>query len=167
MKVFIALGSNIGERRDNIERAIACLREYGGIEIRKVSTVIESEPSGGPAQGNYLNAVIEVETNICPKNLLKVLKSIEKKLGRLPAVRFGPRIIDLDILLYGELIVNESNLSIPHPRMFTRCFVLKPLLEIAPDIVSDNAILREKKDIIAGVLKNTKLHKGLLSKSAK
>jgi 2-amino-4-hydroxy-6-hydroxymethyldihydropteridine diphosphokinase len=100
-------------------------------KIIKVSKIAESLPCGGPAgQRNYLNAVLSMCTNFSPLNLLKNLKKIEKVLGRIPGVRFGPRVIDLDILLYGDKSIHNRILTVPHPRMFKRDFVIKPLIEV-------------------------------------
>ena len=131
--VYIGIGSNLGHREKNIEGSLN-LMEESGIEILKRSAVIETDPVGGPPQGKFLNAVVEAQTKLEPLSLLKTLQSIEKKLGRARAVVNGPRTIDLDILLYESLSLKTPQLTIPHPRMFEREFVLKPLEEIAPHI---------------------------------
>ena len=131
---FIGIGSNLGVREDNIRRAIDYLSKYKGIKIDKVSRIIETEPQGGPPQGKYLNGVIKVNTDLSPRELLRALQSIENMMGRVRTVRFGPRIIDLDILLYGDKTVDEPELKIPHPEMFKRKFVIEPLLEIEPKL---------------------------------
>ncbi len=128
---YLGAGSNLGRRRKNIKLAVKSIAALSGTKIIKVSRFIQSAPCGGPAgQPDYLNAVLKITTNLSPLNLLKKLKIIEKKLGRTPAKRFGPRLIDLDILLYGERILRSKTLAIPHPRMFERDFVTKPLLEV-------------------------------------
>lgn len=132
--VFIAIGSNIGDREKNINQAIYLLKRESRIRVEKISAIIETEPQGGPPQGKYLNGVIKVKTTFSPRSLLKVLQNIEHNLGRVRTLRFGPRTIDLDILLYGDKVINEPALKIPHPRMFAREFVLKPLLEIEPEL---------------------------------
>lgn len=139
--VFIGIGSNLGNRRDNINKALELLKSHSGIVIEKFSSIIETEPIGGPAQGKYLNAVVKIQASLSPKELLKILQDIENQLGRVRAVKNAPRTIDLDILLFGELIFNERCLTIPHPRMFERYFVLKPLLEIAPDILTTHPLV--------------------------
>lgn len=128
---FIGVGSNLGSRRRNIQVAIGLLRK-SKIKILKKSSLIETKPVGGPKQGKFLNGVLKIETNLTPFKLLKTLKAIEKKLGRIKAIQNAPRPIDLDILLYDDKTIKTSQLVIPHPRMFRRSFVLKPLKEITP-----------------------------------
>jgi 2-amino-4-hydroxy-6-hydroxymethyldihydropteridine diphosphokinase len=128
------LGSNLGDRRRSIADAIGRLRATPGITTGRVSTIIETAPVGGPPQGEFLNGVVEIETTLSPRDLLKSLQGIEDLLGRLRRERWGPRTMDLDILLYGDEVVRESDLVIPHPLMHERVFVLKPLAEIAPDV---------------------------------
>ena len=106
--------------------------EENGIKILKQSSLIETEPAGGPPQGKFLNAVIEIETSLKPLELLNVLQNIEQQLGRVRSIPNAPRTIDLDILLYDQINMQTPGLTIPHPRMFEREFVLKPLKEIAP-----------------------------------
>ena len=128
---YLGVGSNLGQRRKNIKLAVKSIKALQNTKIIKVSKLLESLPSGGPAgQPNYLNAVLKISTNLSPLNLLKKLKNIENKLGRVKTVRFGPRVIDLDILLYGDRIIRNQFLTIPHPRMFGRDFVIKPLIEV-------------------------------------
>lgn len=133
-RVYLGIGSNLENRRENIEKAVALLK-VSKIKLRKISKIIETEPVGGSKQGKFLNAVLEADTHLRPHRLLETLKNIERQLGRKKSVRFGPRTIDLDILLYGKAIINDKDLIIPHPRMFEREFVLKPLKQIAPNIV--------------------------------
>ena len=132
--VYIGLGSNLGNREENIEKAILLIEE-NGIKILKRSSIIETDPVGGPPQGKFLNAVIKVETLLGPLNLLKILQDIESKLGRVREIYQGPRTMDLDILIFGDLIMQTPQLTIPHPRMFEREFVLTPLREIAAEIL--------------------------------
>jgi len=128
---YLGVGSNLGNRGKNIKLAAKKIRALKGTKIIKASRLFESSPSGGPAgQPNYLNAALSINTNFSPLNLLKKLKNIEKELGRVPAERFGPRVIDLDILLYGDRFMRSKVLTIPHPRMFKRDFVIKPLIEV-------------------------------------
>jgi len=134
VQAFISIGSNLGNRKDNVTRAISYLKAEKGIKVEKVSTFIETEPQGGPAQGKYLNGVIKIDTTLSVHDLLNVLHSVEDRLGRKRLVRFGPRTIDLDILLYGDETVDSPDLKVPHPRMFERKFVLEPLLEIEPEL---------------------------------
>ena len=132
---FISLGSNVGDRNKNIESALNQIKE-AGIEILKCSTVIETDPVGGPSQNKFLNSVIKIQTDLKPIQLLNKLQKIEKFLGRIRTVKNGPRTIDLDILLFDDLSVNNVSLTIPHPRMFERDFVMRPLKEIEPNIIN-------------------------------
>lgn len=127
---YLAVGSNLGKRRENIKKALEYLAKTKGIKIEKASRIYETEPVGGPAQAKFLNAAIKIKTSLTPHLLLGTLKKIEKDLGRKKTVRWGPREIDLDILLYANKFIKIKNLVIPHPRMFKREFVLKPLREI-------------------------------------
>lgn len=130
---YIALGSNVGDRRDHLNAAISQLTARPGIEVLKVSSYHETDPVGGPAgQGKYLNAAAEIRTALSPAELLARLQEIEAGLGRVRDERFGPRTLDLDLLLYGLEIIHTADLTVPHPRMHERSFVLKPLAEIAP-----------------------------------
>ena len=129
--VYVGVGSNLGDRQKNIDEALRLLKE-NKVEVLKVSSVIETDPVGGPKQGKFLNAVIKAKTQISPMDLLKTLMNIENQLGRVRDVRNGPRTIDLDILLYGSQTINTEELKIPHPRMLERSFVLIPLNEIEP-----------------------------------
>ena len=135
-RVFIGAGSNIGDRQRFIEQALWFLRESEGIRFVKASSLYETEPEGGPPQGRFLNCVIELETERLPQDLLYLLKSIEKKVGRIDIpIKWAPREIDLDILLYDTLIVSTDELILPHPLLHERIFVLEPLCEIAKDVI--------------------------------
>lgn len=128
---YLGIGSNLGNRQRNITLAIKKINALEDTKIIKVSKLIETKPVGGPkSQPEFLNAALKIKTNIPPLNLLKRLKKIEKELGRRKTVRYGPRTIDLDILFYGDKIINRKNLKIPHPKIFEREFVIKPLLEV-------------------------------------
>jgi 3-oxoacyl-[acyl-carrier protein] reductase len=134
---YVALGSNLGDRQAQLERALALLQLQPGVHVGRVSSFCETEPVGGPVgQDRYLNAVTEVRTDLTAAELLQVLLGIEGQLGRVRGERWGPRLIDLDLLLYGidvfELHQPGIDLSVPHPRMHERRFVLEPLAEIAP-----------------------------------
>ena len=133
-RIFIAIGTNLGNKEENIQKAIKLISE-GGVKIVKTSSLYETEPYGNIDQPDFLNAVIEVETDLSPEELLKVLLSIEGSMGRVRREKWGPRIIDLDIIFYGDRIVKEENLTIPHPDMQNRDFVLKPLSEIAGEYI--------------------------------
>ncbi|MBM3255445.1 MAG: 2-amino-4-hydroxy-6-hydroxymethyldihydropteridine diphosphokinase [Candidatus Omnitrophica bacterium] len=128
---YLGIGSNLGNRLNNIRSAIRNIDQLKGTKVLKVSRIIETNPLGGPkAQGKFLNAALRIETRILPLQLLRELKKIESNLGRAKTVRNGPRTIDLDILFYADKIVNRKGLKIPHPRVFEREFVVKPLLEV-------------------------------------
>ncbi len=131
---YIALGSNLGDRQETIHRALQELREHPQIVVGRVSALHETAPVGGPAgQGPYLNAAAELQTELSPRELLHVLLDVEHQLGRVREERFGPRTLDLDLLLYDDVVQEESDLVLPHPRMHNRLFVLQPLAEIAPE----------------------------------
>ncbi|MDD5130239.1 MAG: 2-amino-4-hydroxy-6-hydroxymethyldihydropteridine diphosphokinase [Candidatus Omnitrophica bacterium] len=128
---YIGVGSNLGRRRKNIKLAIKLLAALKDTRILKTSKIFKTLPCGGPAgQPDFLNAALKISTNFSPLVLLKKLKKIEKELGRSAGVRFGPRVIDLDILLYGDRSINSKVLTVPHPRMFKRDFVIKPLSQV-------------------------------------
>lgn len=133
--VFIALGSNLGDRANNLAAARDALAR-GVLSISAASSIYETEPWGPKPQGPYLNQVLRGTTVLTPRALLARLMQIERTLGRdrSKEERFGPRTIDLDILLYGDDVVREPDLEIPHPRMMERAFVLVPLVEIAPEL---------------------------------
>jgi 2-amino-4-hydroxy-6-hydroxymethyldihydropteridine diphosphokinase len=136
--VYIGIGSNLGDRRENCLHAIELLQKKG-IIVTKRSSLYETEPWGLKDQPRFLNMAIEIETGLEPAALLRILKGVERELGRPKAheeksLKWAPRIIDLDILLFDNIILNEDNLKIPHPLMHKRDFVLRPLCEIAPDI---------------------------------
>jgi len=135
VRAYIALGSNLGDREQNINAAVERLRQTAGIRVEKVSSYYETEPVGGPPQGKYLNAVVEVECCVSASGLLKQLQRIEKDLGRTRPGKSFPRTIDLDILLFGDQVIDEAEIKVPHPRMHVRLFVLDPLSEIAPEAV--------------------------------
>ena len=133
-EAFVALGSNLGDRAANLARARSAL-EDGPLQLAAQSSVYETEPWGPVAQGPYLNQVVRGSTALAPRALLAALFEIETRLGRdrRQEIRFGPRVIDLDVLLYGDLAISEPDLEIPHPRLLERAFVLVPLAEIAPN----------------------------------
>jgi len=127
---FVGLGSNLGDRRRNLKKALQKINCLPGTKIIKTSKIIQSMPQGGSQQPEYLNAVVRLRTRISPLALLKKLKIIEVELGRKKSVRWGPRVIDLDILLYSDKVIRSRILTIPHPQLFRREFVIKPLLEV-------------------------------------
>ena len=132
---YLGLGSNLGDRRANIERALELLGEEPTIKVIRVSSFYETEPVGYTDQPDFINAVACVETELPPRELLRAIMSVETKMGRVRTIRWGPRVIDIDILMYDDQQVDEEGLQIPHPRMMERKFVLEPLAEIAPDLV--------------------------------
>lgn len=123
--------------------AVASLQEKGALVLKR-STIIETDPVGGPPQDKFLNAVVKVETKLSPRELLSTCQAIERQLGRVREVPNGPRTIDLDILLYDRLTIDTPQLKIPHPRMFERAFVLGPLREIEPDLLEESLNARHK-----------------------
>jgi 2-amino-4-hydroxy-6-hydroxymethyldihydropteridine diphosphokinase len=133
MKAVISLGANIGDPKANLDLAIGLLREAA--EVIAVSNYLQTKPVGGPEQPDYLNAVAIVESELPAKDLLAVLHGIETAMGRTREIHWGPRVIDLDLIQYGGLLVNDEKLTLPHPRAHERSFVLAPWFEIEPDAV--------------------------------
>lgn len=132
---YIGLGSNQGDRVQAIQKALDLLRDHDGVQVVQISSLYETEPLEYPDQEWFVNAVAQVETELPPDQLLKALWNIEEKLQRTRTIRWGPRTIDLDILLYEQELISSPRLQIPHLRMHVRAFVLVPLAEIAPDLV--------------------------------
>lgn len=133
-KVYISLGSNIGDRKFNINKAVKLVAEKVG-KVLKVANIIETTAYGYENQADFLNTAICVQTNIEPYELLLILKDIEKEVGRKPTFRWGPRVVDLDIILYGDLVYSNSDLIIPHKDYKNRKFVLEPLLELDSTLI--------------------------------
>jgi 2-amino-4-hydroxy-6-hydroxymethyldihydropteridine diphosphokinase len=131
MKAVIAIGSNLGDRELNIDSAVAEIAKK--IEVTHLSTNFETDPVGGPDQPKYLNAVLIAESLLAPHELLEYLLEIESRLGRTREVRWGPRTIDLDLIIYGNEIIDSADLVLPHPRAHERRFVLEPWAEIDPE----------------------------------
>ncbi|PKM81402.1 MAG: 2-amino-4-hydroxy-6-hydroxymethyldihydropteridine diphosphokinase [Firmicutes bacterium HGW-Firmicutes-14] len=132
-RAYIGLGSNQGHQAQNLKKALKLVHEAEGVEVTGVSSVYLTEPVGYEDQPWFYNCIAEVETTLSAEQLLEVLQGIENRLGRERTVRWGPRTIDLDILLYDRVQLNGERLIIPHPRMRERAFVMVPLAEIAPD----------------------------------
>ncbi|MBD7986331.1 2-amino-4-hydroxy-6-hydroxymethyldihydropteridine diphosphokinase [Sporosarcina sp. Sa2YVA2] len=132
---FISIGSNIGDRLHHLTDAVRALHEHKEVTVTVVSSIYETTPVGFIDQADFLNLVVKVETTLSAHDLLGSCQEIENDLGRIREVRWGPRTVDLDILLYNNDNVESENLIVPHPRMGERAFVLVPLLEIAPGIV--------------------------------
>jgi len=131
---FVGIGSNLGDREAHLRAAVDCLRAEDGIEVVAVSRLRETEPVGPVEQGPFLNGAVEVETELPARELLARLLDVEARLGRIRAERFGPRTIDLDLLVYGDEILDEPGLTLPHPRLHERRFALEPLAELAPGL---------------------------------
>ncbi len=132
---YLGLGSNLGDREGHLQRAVAILDTIEGIEVERISSWYETAPVGKTSQGWFLNGVARIKTSMSPRELLLTVLAVEQRLGRVRRERWGPRNIDIDILLYDNLTINEPDLQIPHPRMQERAFVLVPLAEIAPDLI--------------------------------
>ena len=143
--IFVGLGSNLGDREGNLREAVARLREIGAVRL---STLRDTDPVGVVDQPNFLNAVAELSSELPARELLDRLLEIERELGRDRGKeeRWGPRTIDLDLLLYGDEVIEEPGLTLPHPRLAERRFVLEPLHELAPDLVLPDG--RRIKDLL-------------------
>jgi 2-amino-4-hydroxy-6-hydroxymethyldihydropteridine diphosphokinase len=131
---FVGIGSNLGDREAHLSRAIELLSAEEGIEVAAVSRIRETEPVGPVEQGPFLNGAVRVETDLAPRELLDRLLGIEGQMGRVRRERFGPRTIDLDLLVYGDETVDEPGLTVPHPRLQERRFALEPLAELDPGL---------------------------------
>lgn len=132
---YIGIGSNMGDKAQNCIQAVKALRGARGIGSVRMSGLYRTEPVGYTAQDEFVNCAAEIETDLSPRELLDLCKEIEGRLGRRETFHWGPRVIDLDILLYGQEIIDEADLKVPHPEMHRRRFVLAPLAELAPDAV--------------------------------
>lgn len=130
MRAFLAIGSNLGDREAMLRLAVE-----GMPGVVAVSPVYETDPVGGPEQGAFLNAVVELDTDLTSRQLLELCRSLEQEAERVRVERWGPRTLDVDVLLVGDQIVHEHDLEVPHPRMWERRFVLAPLADLAPDLV--------------------------------
>ncbi|OIO36965.1 MAG: 2-amino-4-hydroxy-6-hydroxymethyldihydropteridine diphosphokinase [Candidatus Omnitrophica bacterium CG1_02_46_14] len=148
--VYLGIGSNLGDRTAHIEKALGFLKGHEEIKVLAVSALIETDPEGGLPQGKFLNGAIKIDTDLMPLDLLSQLKIIERRLGRVKSeVLNAPRPMDLDILFYDDVVImSGKTLRIPHPRVAERIFVLKPLLEIAPDLVHPR-LNRTIKELLA------------------
>ena len=134
-KAYLAIGSNLGDKEENLKNSIEKMQSNKAIKVVRVSTFIETEPVGYLNQDKFLNGALEIKTLLTPKQLIKYLLKIELELKRERIIKWGPRTIDLDVLLYDDIISCDEEIIIPHPRMQDRSFVLKPLCEIAPFVV--------------------------------
>ena len=131
-RAYLALGSNLGDRRAHLQHAVDALAARGDTEVVGMSKVYATAPVGGPEQGEYLNAVVTIDTSCSPHELLDIAHEIEQSADRVRTERWGPRTLDVDVLLYDDLTLDDADLTIPHPRMFERDFVLVPLRDVAP-----------------------------------
>lgn len=144
-QAYIALGSNLGDREELLKQAVEHLEQQSGVQIVKVSGIYETDPVGYTDQPAFLNMAVSVKTSLSPFELLHVLFDVEQHLGRVRDIRWGPRTIDLDLLLYGDVTMDEEELTLPHPRMMERAFVLVPLRDVIDsshplqDLVSTSA----------------------------
>ncbi len=145
-RAFLGLGSNMGDRTAELVRAVTALRLENSVV--GVSNVYETEPVGGPLQENFFNIVVELDTEDEPETLLARCQALEEAANRVRTVRFGPRTLDVDILWVDEVDQETEMLTIPHPRMWERRFVLEPLRELAPDLVSDERLAAARGDVV-------------------
>jgi 2-amino-4-hydroxy-6-hydroxymethyldihydropteridine diphosphokinase len=134
-RAFLAIGSNLGDRQSHLQSAVDHLARADGVRVVAVSPVYETDPVGGPVQDDFLNAVVEIDTALDPRALLAVCASAEAAADRVREVRWGPRTLDVDVLLLGDLTSEDPVVVIPHPRMHERAFVLAPLADLAPELV--------------------------------
>jgi 2-amino-4-hydroxy-6-hydroxymethyldihydropteridine diphosphokinase len=134
-RAYVGLGANLGDREETLDRAVSLLAGAKGVEVLAVSELRETDPVGVVDQARFLNGAVAVETTLSPRGLLDALLAIEQSLGRERVERWGPRTIDLDLLLYGDEIVDEPGLRVPHPRLHERRFALEPLAELDPELV--------------------------------
>jgi len=133
--IFVGLGSNLGDRERTIRRALSQLDRLPETTLRRVSSLYDTDPVGVLDQPDFLNAVAEIDSRLSPRELLWHFRLIERRLGRKPERPWGPRVLDLDLLLYGPEVIEEENLIVPHPELPHRAFVLIPLCELAPTLV--------------------------------
>lgn len=145
--VALGLGSSMGDRRRMLRLAVHALDAAPGITLERCSRIVATAPAGGAASGMFLNAAVRARTTLAPAELMRVCRAIEARLGRRPTRRWGDRVIDIDLLLYGERIVAEGSLRVPHPRLVERDFVLIPLLEVWPDAPNPWTHLRYRDTI--------------------
>ncbi len=138
VRAFLAMGSNLGDRRGHLAIAVAALEAHDGIDVVAVSDLYETDPIGGPEQDPFLNLVLSVDTVVESMDLLDVCQSLEIAARRERLVHWGPRTLDVDILLYGDAAIDTERLVVPHPRMWERRFVVEPLADVGPDIVPPN-----------------------------
>lgn len=132
---YISFGSNMGDKVESLRQAVSFLQQHPSIEVTKVSSIYDTDPVGYEDQDLFMNLVVEVKTSLGAESLLDACQEIEQQLKRVRLIRWGPRTMDLDIILYGDEIIETERLIVPHPRMHERAFVLVPLAEIAPNVI--------------------------------
>ncbi|MBE0446554.1 MAG: 2-amino-4-hydroxy-6-hydroxymethyldihydropteridine diphosphokinase [Actinobacteria bacterium] len=151
MRAYLSLGSNLGDRMDQLREAVRIIDGSRDTKIERVSSVYETEPIGGVPQQNFYNVVVEISTDLSPRDLLVLARMVEARLKRRRKVRWGPRTIDVDILIYGDTVIDDEDLTIPHAEMLKRVFVLVPLLEVAPDLrLPDGRMIRWHLEEVSG-----------------
>jgi 2-amino-4-hydroxy-6-hydroxymethyldihydropteridine diphosphokinase len=160
-RIFVGLGSNVGDRLGNLEHARVRLAQAAQVRLVASASIYETEPVGPVKQGWFLNTVVELATRLSPRALLQLCQQIEADLGRVKRERWGPREIDLDLLLYGERVIDEPDLKLPHPELARRRFVLEPLAELAPQL--QHPTLHKTMQELRAVLKDgTEDDKGVM-----
>lgn len=147
---YVGFGSNLGDRLVLLARAVHLLANPK-VKIGAISSVYETAPQGNVDQPSFLNLVVQIETDLTPRELLRHTQAVEAKLGRVRDLRWGPRTVDLDILLFGEQVIDEDGFQVPHPRMVQRAFVLVPLLELDPDLILPPTITDRLGDRLANL----------------
>ncbi len=154
---YIGLGSNLGDKKRYMEQALKLLAETPGIELRQLAGYYRTEPIGYTEQDWFLNTVAEIKTTLAPHALLAALQIIENELGRVRKIHWGPRVIDLDLLLYGDEKIDDDILTVPHPRICERAFVVAPLADINPDLILPNG--NKAKELALSLAEKQKINK--------
>ncbi|MCF7876509.1 2-amino-4-hydroxy-6-hydroxymethyldihydropteridine diphosphokinase [Candidatus Bipolaricaulota bacterium] len=144
VKAFIGLGSKLGDRKENIDNSIRLLTSLDGITLLSRASNFETEPVG-PIQPWFINTAIKIETDLAPEELLSKCKEVERRIGRVDSLRWGPRLVDLDLLLFGERVIQTDRLALPHPEMEERKFVLIPLIELESELIHPELEIPLKK----------------------
>lgn len=157
VRVYLGLGSNLGDRAAYLRQAVDALGRLPGTRVLRLSSLYETRPWGLAEQPHYYNLVVELETSLAADELLRQALAIEAALGRVRTVRFGPRTIDIDVLLYGDQTFDTPELTVPHPRMLQRAFVLVPLAELAPDLVVAGHTVQEHLQALGDVSADVRL----------
>ena len=152
MEVYLSLGSNVGDRLENLRAAVEALRAETGIVVLRESRVYETEPVGDVDQGAFLNMAVAIETRLRPLEFLDRTQAIETRLGRVSTRRWGPRVIDIDIVLWDDMVMDTERLTIPHPEFRKRAFVLVPLAEISPKII--DPVTERRIDVLAAAVES-------------